>query len=106
MANSACKPALLKLLVAFLLRYLRLTPWLSLLLLGNPFAKRETHSSQSITTHKILTILSWILAVAVSVYYVTYEPTDGFHIRRRIWDQNYLHRTAFTMNSTIADIYW
>jgi len=100
------KLALIRLLFAYLIRFTRLTPWLSFLLLVNPFAKRESHSTQSITTYKVLTILSWILSVVVSVYYVVYEPTDGFHIRRRIWDQNYLYPTAFTMNSTIADIYW
>jgi hypothetical protein len=72
----------------------------------NPFAKRETHTSGSITTYKVLTLLSWLLSVVVSVYYVTNEPHDGYTIRRRIWDQNYLYRTAFTMNAVIADIYW
>jgi len=72
----------------------------------NPFAKRESHSAGTITAYKIFTLLSWLLSVVVSVYYVFEEPRDGFHIRRRIWDQNYLYRTAFTLNSTIVDIYW
>lgn len=76
------------------------------LVTGNPFRKRETHSHGSIVAYKILTLLSWLLSVVVSVYYVVDEPHDGFHIRRRIWDQNYLYRSAFTMNHVIADIYW
>ncbi|KAJ3959547.1 hypothetical protein N0V92_003815 [Colletotrichum tropicale] len=72
----------------------------------NPFSKKESHSAGSITTYKVLTILSWLLALVVTLYYVTNEPHDGFTIRRRIWDQNYLYRTAFTLNATIVDIYW
>ncbi|KAK2731245.1 ATP synthase F0 [Colletotrichum kahawae] len=72
----------------------------------NPFSKKESHSAGSITTYKVLTILSWLLSLVVTLYYVTNEPHDGFTIRRRIWDQNYLYRTAFTLNATIVDIYW
>lgn len=72
----------------------------------NPFAKRETHSTASITTYKVLTTLTWLLSVVVSLYYAVNEPHDGYTIRRRIWDQNYLYRTAFTMNSIIGNIYW
>lgn len=72
----------------------------------NPFAKRETHSTVSITTYKVLTILSWLLSVIVSVYYVAYTPHDGFKIRKNIWDLNYLYPTAFTLNAVITDIYW
>ncbi|KAG6074207.1 hypothetical protein E4U16_004128 [Claviceps sp. LM84 group G4] len=72
----------------------------------NPFSRRESHSGGSIIAYKIFTLLSWLLSVAVSVYYVLHAPTDGFTIRRRIWDQNYLYPTAFTMNSVLGDIYW
>ncbi|CAM1511287.1 Fc.00g088000.m01.CDS01 [Cosmosporella sp. VM-42] len=72
----------------------------------NPFSKRDSHTNSSILTYKVLTILTWLLSVIVSIYYTLNEPHDGHHIRRRIWDQNYLYPTAFTMNSTIADIYW
>lgn len=73
---------------------------------GNPFARRESHTSRSITTYKILTLLSWLLAVITSVYYTVDEPHDGFTIRQRIWDLNDLYRTAFTLNPIIASIYW
>jgi hypothetical protein len=46
------------------------------------------------------------LSVVSSVYYVLNEPKDGFTIRRRIWDQNNLYRTAFTMNPIMGDVYW
>jgi hypothetical protein len=72
----------------------------------NPFSKRESHGANSVITYKVLTVLSWILSVVTSVYYTTNEPHDGFTIRRRIWDQNSLYPSAFTMNSIIADIFW
>ncbi|KAG6004496.1 hypothetical protein E4U21_001034 [Claviceps maximensis] len=72
----------------------------------NPFSRRESYSGSSIVTYKILTLLSWLLSVVVSVYYVLHEPKDGFTIRRRIWDQNDLYPTAFTMSPVLGDIYW
>ncbi|KYK59530.1 uncharacterized protein DCS_00660 [Drechmeria coniospora] len=72
----------------------------------NPFARRESHSTGSIVAYKVLTILTWLLAVVSSVYYVVYEPHDGFHVRRRIWDQNYLYPSAFTMNHILGNVYW
>lgn len=54
----------------------------------------------------MLTLLSWLLSVVVSVYFTVHEPHDAFTVRRRIWDQNYLYPSAFTMNHILADIYW
>ncbi|MBE3050315.1 hypothetical protein IMZ48_49035 [Candidatus Bathyarchaeota archaeon] len=51
---------------------------------GNPFARRESHTNQSITGYKVLTLLSWLLAVITSVYYTVNEPRDGHTIRRRV----------------------
>jgi hypothetical protein len=59
-----------------------------------------------VTIYKTLTILTWALSVFVSVYYTIHSPHDGFTIRKRIWDQNDLYPSAFTMNSVIASIYW
>ncbi|KAK4226764.1 hypothetical protein QBC38DRAFT_365668 [Podospora fimiseda] len=67
----------------------------------NPFAKRETHSSTSITTYKILTLLTWVLSVVTSVYYSTTD--DKTH---NIWHQNYLFYSAFTQNAIITSIYF
>jgi len=72
----------------------------------NPFSKRENHSATSVTIYKVLTILTWLLSLVVSVYYTIHAPHDGFTIRKRIWDQNDLYPSAFTMNSVIASIYW
>ncbi|KAL0471650.1 hypothetical protein QR685DRAFT_519722 [Neurospora intermedia] len=72
----------------------------------NPFAKRETHSSTSITTYKVLTLLSWVLSVVTTVYYDFESPHDGHLIRRTIWGQNYAHPSGFTQNATITSIYW
>ncbi|KAK3190539.1 hypothetical protein K4F52_003560 [Lecanicillium sp. MT-2017a] len=72
----------------------------------NPFSKRESHSAGHLTTYKILTTITWLLAVVTSVYYTIHAPHDGFTIRKRIWDQNYLYPSAFTMNHIIASIFW
>jgi hypothetical protein len=72
----------------------------------NPFAKRDTHTTGSITTYKVLTIITWLLSVIVSVYYSAYQPHHGHHIRQRIWDLNYFYPSAFTIDSTIVQIFW
>jgi len=71
----------------------------------NPFQRRETHSHGSILAYKIFTLLTWLVSVIVSVYYSTgwYHHKVDFH---RIWDLNDLHRTAFTMNHILAEVYW
>ncbi|KAI1269022.1 DUF1774-domain-containing protein [Xylariaceae sp. FL1019] len=72
----------------------------------NPFAKRESHSKNSIITYKTLTILTWLLSVIVSFYYTFNAPADGVWARRTIWGQNHVWHTAFRMNHIIASIYW
>jgi hypothetical protein len=72
----------------------------------NPFAKRESHSAASVLTYKILTILTWILAIVVSIYYTFNAPQDGEWHGHTIWDQNNRYHTAFHMNSIIGSIYW
>lgn len=74
----------------------------------NPFSRRETHSAAAINTYRVLTILSWLLAVVASIYYSTWQPVnhDGTLIRQGIWDLNRLYPSAFTLNSTIVQIFW
>jgi hypothetical protein len=74
----------------------------------NPFAKRDSHSNGAINTYRILTIISWLMAVVSSVYFSTWQHTnhDGTIIRQGIWDLNRLYPSAFTMNSTIVEIFW
>lgn len=80
-----------------------------ILLAVNPFGRRETHTAGEITTYKIFSVLTWALSVAASVYYTVHQPHHGHghhHIRRRIWDINYLYPSAFTMNSVLGSIFW
>jgi hypothetical protein len=74
----------------------------------NPFAKRESHSDGAINTYRILTIISWLMAVVASVYYSTWQTRshDGTLIRQGIWDLNRLYPSAFTLNATIVEIFW
>ncbi|KAG7287094.1 hypothetical protein NEMBOFW57_006599 [Staphylotrichum longicolle] len=72
----------------------------------NPFAKRESHSANSIIWYKVLTLASWLLSVVVTVYYAIEPPHDGKYHRGTIWHQNYLHYSGFTLNSVITSIYW
>jgi len=72
----------------------------------NPFAKRDSHGPNTVLTYKFLTVLSWLLAVVVTCYYTSERPHDGPRHRSRIWDQNSLHPTAFTMNHVIVSLYW
>ncbi|KAI2626242.1 DUF1774-domain-containing protein [Xylaria nigripes] len=72
----------------------------------NPFAKRDSHSKNSVITYKVLTIITWLLAIVVSFYYTFHSPDDGVWARRRIWKQNDHYHTAFRMNHIIVSIYW
>ena len=71
----------------------------------NPFAKRESHSAGSVIAYKLLTILTWLLALVSTVYYSIHRPHDG-HLRRgNIWDQNWAFPSGFTLNSVIVEVY-
>lgn len=79
----------------------RLTPSID-----NPFGKRDSHSNNSILVYKILTLITWILSLVVTVYYTLHRPDDGHTRNRKIWEQNHMYRTAFTLNPIITSIYW
>ncbi|KAI4867465.1 DUF1774-domain-containing protein [Hypoxylon rubiginosum] len=72
----------------------------------NPFAKRDSHTKNTVITYKILTTVTWLLSIVVSFYYTFHRPHDGVWFRRRIWGQNDAYYTAFRMNHIIASIYW
>lgn len=72
----------------------------------NPFAKRDSHSSNSIIAYKVFTILTWLLSLVVSFYYTFNAPHDGAFAWHTIWGQNDLYPTAFRLNSVIVSIYW
>ncbi|KAF7561431.1 hypothetical protein G7046_g2722 [Stylonectria norvegica] len=72
----------------------------------NPFSKRESHTNGAVLTYKILTVITWLLAVIVSVYYTTFSHHGSHEYPRRIWQLNSNYRTAFSLNSVITNIYW
>ncbi|KAK3374462.1 hypothetical protein B0T24DRAFT_296171 [Lasiosphaeria ovina] len=72
----------------------------------NPFAKRDSHSANSVITYKVLTLVTWLLSLITTIYYTYDAPHDGHFVRRKIWEQNYFYFSGFTLNSVITDIYW
>ncbi|SLM40772.1 Protein of unknown function DUF1774, fungi [Lasallia pustulata] len=73
----------------------------------NPFAKRESHDNRSLIIYKTLTILSWLLVLVLSVIYSFDAPSDGRKSHNHtIWGQNKHHRTPFSLNPFITDVYW
>ncbi|KAL2255623.1 hypothetical protein VTK26DRAFT_2997 [Humicola hyalothermophila] len=72
----------------------------------NPFARRESHSPSSVTTYKVLTVLSWLLSAVVTIYYAVEPPRDGRYHRGTIWHQNHDYHTGFSLNPVITSIYW
>ncbi|RDW69447.1 ATP synthase F0 [Coleophoma cylindrospora] len=80
---------------------------LTSLLPVNPFSRRESHSAASVTTYKVLTILSWLLVVITSFYYSFNVPQDDIKKwRSTIWGVNAVYHTPFATSSVIASIYW
>ncbi|MCJ1303342.1 hypothetical protein MMC08_006151 [Hypocenomyce scalaris] len=73
----------------------------------NPFAGRESHDRRSLIVYKTLTILSWLLVLVLSIYYSFHAPSDGKKSHNhKIWEQNKHHRTPFSLNPFITDVYW
>lgn len=72
----------------------------------NPFAKRDSHSTGSVVTYKVLSVLSWLLSVITSVYLSYDSEYTHHHHRGTIWHHNYANWSGFTQNSTISSIYW
>lgn len=71
----------------------------------NPFAKRVSHSSSTVITYKVLTLLTWVLSVVFSVYYTVDSPADDIKHGRTIEGQNWLHLSGFTLNFVLVYIY-
>jgi hypothetical protein len=46
------------------------------------------------------------LSVVSSVYYTIDPPRDGLYLRNRIWDQNALYPSGFTLNHYVVEVYW
>lgn len=73
----------------------------------NPFSRREEHTRLSVNSYRVLTLITWLLAVLTSVYYSLHKPGkhEGPH-RHRLWKQEDQHPTPFSMNSVITTLYW
>ncbi|MCJ1455792.1 hypothetical protein MMC28_006148 [Mycoblastus sanguinarius] len=68
----------------------------------NPFAKRSSHNKRSLLVYKTLTILTWLLVLAVGIFFTFKAPING----KTIWDQNKAHPTAFALDPMTTSIYW
>lgn len=71
----------------------------------NPFARRETHHASALNTYRVLVPLTWALVVVVGFYYSFHSP-DDVKKSKKIWKQGNKHKTPFTQNNTITEIYW
>jgi hypothetical protein len=71
----------------------------------NPFARRETHSAQTLNAYRILVPLTWALVVIVGIYYSIHSP-DDVKKSKKIWKQADKHKTPFSQNTTVTGIYW
>jgi len=71
----------------------------------NPFVRRESHSTGSIITYKVLTILTWLVVTVATIYYTFNAPQDDFKKGRgTIWGHN--KPTPFALNPALTSIYW
>lgn len=71
----------------------------------NPFARRETHHANALTTYRVLVPLTWALVVIAGVYYSLHSPDDTKK-SKKIWKQVNKHPTPFTQNKTVTEVYW
>ncbi|RYO02436.1 hypothetical protein AA0120_g316 [Alternaria tenuissima] len=67
----------------------------------NPFAKKDSHSDQSILLYKITTTISWLLLV-VSAIYTTFASPNGPN-SHKFWHNN--SSTPFAQSSIFTSIY-
>ncbi|KAG9192579.1 hypothetical protein G6011_11313 [Alternaria panax] len=67
----------------------------------NPFAKKDSHSDQSILLYKITTTISWLLLV-ISAFYTTFASPSGPN-SHRFWHNN--PSTPFAQSSIFTSIY-
>ncbi|KAL9128204.1 MAG: hypothetical protein Q9217_003077 [Psora testacea] len=69
---------------------------------ANPFARRETYDKRSVATYRALTIVTWLLVVALCLAYTIKDPAGA----RTIQDQNATHPSPFALHPVITGIYW
>jgi Fungal protein of unknown function (DUF1774) len=65
-------------------------------------------SNNLVLFYRIVTPITWLLTVITSAYYTFRRPHEGGHQhdRHRIWRQNDLHHTPFSLNSIVISVYW
>ncbi|KAJ9256128.1 hypothetical protein DTO207G8_2698 [Paecilomyces variotii] len=71
----------------------------------NPFARHESYSRNTLVTHRVLVLVTWLLVVIVGIYYSSHSPDDVKH-GHRIWKQGNKHTTPFTQSAIVTGIYW
>lgn len=71
----------------------------------NPFARHESHSRNTLVTHRVLVLVTWLLVVIVGIYYSSHSPDDVKH-GHKIWKQGNRHITPFTQSAVVTGIYW
>ncbi|KAF4762280.1 hypothetical protein N7455_000655 [Penicillium solitum] len=71
----------------------------------NPFARRETHSANSLNTYRVLVPLTWALVVVIGIYHSVHSPDDTKK-GKKIWKQANKHNTPFSQNTTVTGVFW
>lgn len=71
----------------------------------NPFARRETHSANSLNTYRVLVPLTWALVVVVGIYHSLHSPDDTKK-GKKLWKQANKHNTPFSQNTTVTGAFW
>lgn len=62
-------------------------------------------STSTPRTHKILTLASWAV-FSGSAFWYTFKRPSGHGDYHRIWEQNALHPTPFSLNPLVTSVYW
>jgi len=71
----------------------------------NPFARDSEGTRRNITAYKALSIVSWLLQFAVTLYYVFDVAGHGALARRSVGMGN-VYVTPFTISPVFVAIYW
>lgn len=71
-------------------------------LIVNPFAKREMYDKKSVVAYRALTILTWLLVIALCLAYTVKDSLGA----RTIQCQNAAHPTPFALHPVITGVYW
>jgi hypothetical protein len=68
----------------------------------NPFLKREQYDKRSLNVYRALTILSWLMVLALSILNCFGGPWN----QATIWQQNRARSTPFSLDPLLTNIYW